>query len=328
MFLLFLGMNKVEGELKLFGAPNFRSTNLNIYGAAQPSSAGLATILRVLGCAPCDHSDTLTLQDLRLSHSARKRTVWFSTREEPIIYVNDTPFVLRDLATPFVNIKSYTGISATRLESVENRLKTDILAEAKRNHGLLLVHDEQGNKQRIIVLLITFTLLLDNHDIIPCLISVDSVKTPKEVMEDVRSKGFAVDYYRIPVSHEQSPTDPYIDEYFKVFASTPPDWPVVFSCGMGIGRTTYGMVIGLLIRRAQLIKSTGIDPFHLKTSAITQISQDFSSRSRTMLRLVYILEQGLQSKQSAQSAIEWILDRSKLIILCIFILKSFFRRFY
>lgn len=140
---------------------------------------------------------------------------------------------------------------------------------------------------------------------------MDSVKTPKEVMEDVRSKGFAVDYFRIPVSHEQSPTDPYIDEYFKVFSSTPTDWPVVFSCGMGIGRTTYGMVIGLLIRRAQMIKNTSIDPFNLKTAASTQLnSQDFGLKSRTMLRLVYILEQGLQSKQSAQSAIEWILDRS------------------
>lgn len=148
---------------------------------------------------------------------------------------------------------------------------------------------------------------VDNHDMIPCLISVDSVKTPKEVMEDIRSKGFAVDYYRIPVSHEQSPTDPYIDEYFKVFASTPTDWPVVFSCGMGIGRTTYGMVIGLLIRRAQIFKNTSIDPFNLKSP---QLPQDFGFKSRTMLRLVYILEQGLQSKQSAQSAIEWILDRS------------------
>lgn len=132
-------------------------------------------------------------------------------------------------------------------------------------------------------------------------------------MEDIRAKGFAVDYYRIPVSHEQSPTDPYIDEYFKVFAKTPTDWPVVFSCGMGIGRTTYGMVIGLLIRRAQLIKRTGVDPFNLKTpspSLPPQLIQDFGVRNRTMLRLVYILEQGLQSKQSAQSAIEWILDRS------------------
>lgn len=130
-------------------------------------------------------------------------------------------------------------------------------------------------------------------------------------MEDIRARGFAVDYYRIPVSHEQSPTDPYIDEYFKVFAGTPTDWPVVFSCGMGIGRTTYGMVIGLLIRRAQLVKSSGIDPFHLKTAVASVIPlHDFGTRNRTMLRLVYILEQGLQSKQSAQSAIEWILDRS------------------
>lgn len=144
-------MNKVEGELKLFGAPNFRSTNLNIYGAAQPSSAGLATILRVLGCAPCDHTDSpyrafLDINNNSSEASNRKRAIWFSTREEPIIYVNDTPFVLRDLASPFVNIKSYTGISANRLESVENRLKADILAESKRNHGLLLVHDEQGTK--------------------------------------------------------------------------------------------------------------------------------------------------------------------------------------
>lgn len=132
-------------------------------------------------------------------------------------------------------------------------------------------------------------------------------------MEDIRTKGFAVDYYRIPVSHEQSPTDPYIDEYFEVFAKTPTDWPVVFSCGMGIGRTTYGMVIGLLIRRAQLIKRTGVDPFNLKAPSLSlppQLIQDFGMRNRTMLRLVYILEQGLQSKQSAQSAIEWILDRS------------------
>lgn len=149
-------MNKTEGELKLFGAPNFRSTNLNIYGAAQPSSSGLATILRVLGCAPCDHlstapaSNLLTIPDSTTCNSSealtdqRKRTIWFSTREEPIIYVNDTPFVVRDMASPFVNIKSYTGISSNRLESVENRLKADILAEAKHNHGLLLVHDEQG----------------------------------------------------------------------------------------------------------------------------------------------------------------------------------------
>lgn len=145
-------MNKIEGELKLFGAPNFRSTNLNIFGAAQPSSAGLSTILRVLGCAPCNHNSSQNdfCEILNHLHEGGKRTIWFSTREEPIIYINETPFVIRDLSSPFVNIKSYTGISAQRLESVENRLKADILLEAQRNHGLILVHDEQGNFYNIL----------------------------------------------------------------------------------------------------------------------------------------------------------------------------------
>ena len=129
---------------------------------------------------------------------------------------------------------------------------------------------------------------------------MDSVKTPRELFEECRDRlGFAVDYYRIPVSHEQSPTDPYIDEYCKVFMATPTDWPVIFSCGMGIGRTTYGMVIALLIRRAQIISLTGEDPFKATTPA-----------ANNMLRLVYILEQGLESKKSSQSAIDWILARS------------------
>lgn len=288
----FKGMNNIDSELKLLGAPNFRSTNLKIFGAAQPSLSGLTTILRVLGCGP-------------EADSQSKRAIWFSTREEPIVYINDSPFVIRDLTSPFVNIKSYSGISGARLESVEKRLKADILHESRRNNGLVLVHDEQG---KIGLYLFSFHFL-DDHSIVPCLVSVDSVKTPREVLEDVQARGFSVDYYRIPVSHEQSPTDPYIDEYFKVFSSISTDWPVIFSCGMGIGRTTYGMVIGLLIRRAQIIHATGSDPFNISSQSF----QDFNSKSRTMLRLVYILEQGLQSKQSSQSAIEWILARGNMI---------------
>ncbi len=128
-------MNNIESELKLLGAPNFRSTNLNIYGAAQPSFSGLTTILRVLGCGPDDSPESKALG---------KRALWFSTREEPIVYINDIPFVVRDSSNPFVNIKSYSGISGSRLESVEKRLQADIVSESKRNNGLILVHNEQG----------------------------------------------------------------------------------------------------------------------------------------------------------------------------------------
>jgi hypothetical protein len=181
-------------------------------------------------------------------------------------------------------------------------------------------------------------------------VAVESVRTPKEVFADLQERGFSVEYHRIPVSHEQSPTDPYIDEYFRILSAAPADWPIVFSCGMGIGRTTYAMVIGLLIRRAKIIQDTNKDPFRITTSlpsvaqkslsssvslltlstsadsdleesptmsstmtAPTQLTLDPSERSRTILRLVYIIEQALHSRPPTQTTIDWLMARSAMI---------------
>jgi hypothetical protein len=61
-----------------------------------------------------------------------------------MIYINQTPFVLRDEDQPLENIRRYQGINSNRLEQVEARLKEDILSEARKNDGLVLVHDEIG----------------------------------------------------------------------------------------------------------------------------------------------------------------------------------------
>ena len=96
----------------------------------------------------------------------------------------------------------------------------------------------------------------------------------------------------------QTPTGTYIDEYVRIFKETPIDNPVVFSCGIGVGRSTYaivliylatfGMVIGMLIRRAQMEVSRGIDAFEVFTKPKSGLDPD----SHTILRLVYALEQG------------------------------------
>jgi hypothetical protein len=98
----------------LQGAPNWREAGLNIFGVAvsilfnklqQPSVSGISTLLTALKSgseAPC---------------------VWFSAREEPIVYINKYPYVLRDADSPLSNIKRYAGINATRLEAMEDRLK-------------------------------------------------------------------------------------------------------------------------------------------------------------------------------------------------------------
>ena len=58
---------------------------------------------------------------------AQVSAVWHNMREEPVIYINGRPFVLREDERPFKNLQEYTGIDVRRLEQMELRLKNDIL---------------------------------------------------------------------------------------------------------------------------------------------------------------------------------------------------------
>ena len=57
------------------------------------------------------------------------RAVWHNMREEPVVYVNGRPFVLREESRPLKKLREYSGIDGKRLEKMEHCLKDDILAE-------------------------------------------------------------------------------------------------------------------------------------------------------------------------------------------------------
>lgn len=59
---------------------------------------------------------------------------WISLREEPVIYINGNPYVLRDSSQPFRNLE-YSGISRIAVENMEERLQEDVLKEAQRYQG-------------------------------------------------------------------------------------------------------------------------------------------------------------------------------------------------
>lgn len=250
------------------GAPNFRKTDLSIYGVAQPNVSGLHTLLTLLSCGPFNPEGS--------------SCTWFNTREEPLIFINDEPFVLREHANPLVNIKTYAGISRERLELMEERLKTDIISEATLNGGVILIHDE----------------LVDGR-IVPGLVGCDQVRTSQEVFQALNDRGYHVDYRRVPMSHGLSPMDPFIDDYIEVFRKVPTEHSVVFSCGLGIGRTTFGMIVGLLIRRALTIEQTLVDPLEAE------------GERQDVLRLILILEKALGNKD--QSAVQWVMKRDQII---------------
>ncbi|KAF8896122.1 inositol hexakisphosphate-domain-containing protein [Infundibulicybe gibba] len=308
-------------DLNVHGAPNFRAPrqgDLNVFGAAQPRTQGLRAILSVLKCTPNNPNPT--------------HVIWFSTREEPIVYISGRPFVLRDASEP----RRTLSISdrAENLEAIELRLKNDILQEATRNGGLVLTHNE---------------LAADSGEgaILPTWTAVDSgnVKTSRELWGHMKDQGWNVDVpsdsfltpmtSSIPISPDRPIEDNYLDAYLRVIkAADPLRTALVFSCGMGAVRTTFAMVAASLVRRKQIMLKGMPDPYAIRfpagpTSPLAgqgisgsqteskilqslELATAQQDLSKSLLRLTYLLQQTLQNRKS-QSAIELLMSQPGLL---------------
>ncbi|KAH9915114.1 inositol hexakisphosphate-domain-containing protein [Fomitopsis serialis] len=314
--------------LTVHGAPNFRAprnSNLNVFGVAQPRTQGLRGILSVLRCRP----------------NATKPThvIWFSTREEPVVYVSGRPFVLRDASEPRRTLK--LSDRAENLEAIEERLKpTSLSRQAKsiqrsRYGGLILTHNEIASDA-------------GEGAIVPTWTAVDgaNVRTMRELMENMRKDGWNVEVCsrrmasynqltssRIPISPERPIEDNYLDAYLHVIRRTDPaTTALVFNCGMGAVRTTFAMVAACIIRRKQLImrglddpyvnkavvpkplvvSSTGSQPSSMKLQQALEQASMQQDLNRSLLRITSILQQCLETKNS-QTATELLLTQPTLL---------------
>lgn len=159
-------------EVNVNGSPNFRQIRPSpIYATAQPTVPAIRAILNMMNCRG----------------GSRKRALWVNLREEPVVYLNNRPFVLRDLEYPFRNMVDFKGVHAQRLADIEGRLKEDILHESEDNNGNIIVHDEQ-----------------ELGEIKAVWESVDrtTVHTSAEVYERLQREGYRVQYVRVPVTAE------------------------------------------------------------------------------------------------------------------------------
>ena len=83
----------------------------------------------------------LVLFMLSLNHAKR---VLGKSAQEPVVFVNGRPYVLRTLAHPFRNMKA-TGIATEAVEAMERRLRDDLRADAAKYGGHLLLHGENDD---------------------------------------------------------------------------------------------------------------------------------------------------------------------------------------
>ncbi|KAL7200196.1 hypothetical protein ACSBR1_032173 [Camellia fascicularis] len=266
------------------GAPNYRQADsLHVHGVAIPTIDGIRNVLNHIG-AQMDGKQT--------------RVLWINLREEPVVYINGRPFVLRDVERPFSNLE-YTGINRDRVEQMEARLKEDILLEAARYGNKILVTDELPDGQ-----------MVDQWEPV----TRNSVKTPLEVYEELQAKRYLVDYERVPVTDEKSPKEQDFDILVNKISQADINTEIIFNCQMGRGRTTTGMVIATLVYLNR-IGASGIP----RTNSIGKVSNSGSSvtdifpNSEEAIRrgeyavirsLIRVLEGGVEGKRQVDKVID------------------------
>ncbi|KAK9281857.1 hypothetical protein L1049_004763 [Liquidambar formosana] len=266
------------------GAPNYRQADsLHVHGVAIPTSDGIQNVLNHIG-AQIDGKQTQVL--------------WINLREEPVVYINGRPFVLRDVERPFSNLE-YTGINRARVEQMEARLKEDILLEAARYGNKILVTDELPDGQ-----------MVDQWEPVSC----DSVKTPLEVYEELQVEGYLVDYERVPITDEKSPKELDFDILVHKISEADIKTQIIFNCQMGRGRTTTGMVIATLVYLNR-IGASGIP----RTNSIGKVFDSGSNvtdnlpNSEEAIRrgeyavirsLIRVLEGGVEGKRQVDKVID------------------------
>ncbi|KAJ7557303.1 hypothetical protein O6H91_05G121100 [Diphasiastrum complanatum] len=272
------------------GAPNYRQVeSLDIYGVAIPTIAGIRRVLNLVGAN---------------RSTSQMKVLWHNLREEPVVYVNGRPFVLREVQRPFTNLE-YTGINRARVEEMEARLKEDVLREASRYANKFMVSDETPDGQ-----------MIDQWEPI----DEDSVKTPLEAYEGLRGEGFPVDYERVPITDEKSPKERDFDLLVQRISRTDAGTAFVFNCQMGRGRTTTGMVIATLIHQGRM----GIGLRRISSRAQVHESDDehyevpdneeaFRRGEYTVVRsLIRALEGGVEGKRQVDNVIDKCSDMQNL----------------
>ncbi|KAK1558965.1 hypothetical protein Q3G72_008813 [Acer saccharum] len=266
------------------GAPNYRQADsLRVHGVAIPTIEGIRNVLKHIGAQ---------------KDGKGVRLLWISLREEPVVYINGRPFVLRDAERPFSNLE-YTGINRDRVEQMEDRLKEDIIMEAARYGNKILVTDELPDGQ-----------MVDQWEPVSC----DSVKTPLNVYEELQVEGYLVDYERVPVTDEKSPKEMDFDILVDKISQADLHTEVIFNCQMGRGRTTTGMVIAMLIYlnrigASGIPKSNSIGRVFDSGSDVTDNLPNSEEAIRrgeyaVIRSLIRVLEGGVEGKKQVDKVID------------------------
>eukprot|EP01084_Bolivina_argentea_P074160 134554_1 len=269
----FPGCAQLQSNIDAESAINFRYIDaIGVAGVAIPTTAAMQEV--IVFCAN---------QWKLKSNSGKANIIWICLREEPVLYVNAEPVVLRELHQPYENL-IFTGITTKRVEAMEKTLKSDAQKECAKFENKLLIHYETD----------TGNLEAEWQQISAD--ESDSIMTCHEAYR----KSFALHsdtihavYHRLPITDEQAPPAAIIDTFVGLFETNAADSIFIFNCQMGRGRTTTAMLIyALWKRRCNLCHFEPLSPSKSRPKNAL-ICGEYAA----VLTLLRILPQGKQAKK-------------------------------
>ena len=247
------------------GAPNFRGVPgdiTRVYGGAIATAEGVRKVLEEVGAGP------------DAGAASRSSAVWHMMREEPVVFICGHPYVLREEGRPFKNLLEYRGIDSDRLDQMEQRLKNDVVEEAAKEGGRILVtletsttgfgvygnnNNNNNNDNNSTVnnnnpnpnVAVGGAVPKFGHSLRQEYIPVSGaaeVCTPAQVFHALQQEGYRVTFIRVPLTDGTCPRPADFDAFYSAAAASNPSDALIYTCQLGGGRTTMGMAIGTLLR--------------------------------------------------------------------------------
>ncbi|KAG2359074.1 inositol hexakisphosphate-domain-containing protein [Suillus spraguei] len=318
----FSNLQKMSLPERIEGSPNFRRVPLTLKLASSRASSPIDPADEKMLCG----SGMPTVQGLRRALArvdadpqGHNMVYWTSLREEPVLYIAGRPHVLRIVDKPLENVEA-TGVTTAMVEAMEERLKKDVIREARMGDGRILLHDELEERPGV-------------FSIIPIWETVDEedIMTPRDVFDLMAKEGFKVsatflnyqiNYDRVAITDEQAPLPDALSQLLeRVRSGYPEADDFIFNCQMGRGRTTTGMVTACLISTTMNWQGEENyidgheDPDSVEYDSIDGPSEEQAYRQgeyKTILQLVGVLSHGKIAKRLTDRAIDLMQDVQNL----------------
>jgi hypoxanthine phosphoribosyltransferase len=278
----FKSTSNVKG---LKGASNFRKLGgFPVYGVAQPTLQGVKNVLETLA-------------------SETPNVLWINLREEPFVYINGIPYVLRDMTFTLRNLKSFKGVTPGSLEIIESKLKSDVCRELELYDGKILLHSETENGSILPIwehsTAETVLSLQEAMSLVKDEMSIYSPNTSAQDLLDTTNK-ISLMYYRVPQTAESAPEAEDMDKMIHILRSINLECTsVVINCQIGIGRSTVGMVVATLILRWLGMENI---PLISKKSFDSPVTKNYNYQ--VIHSLLRVIRNGIECKRVVDQIID------------------------